>query len=199
MWPFSINAIAVVGNGPVEHKLRRRINRHRFVVRFNSCKNFGDSGTKTDALVMVPTGPTGELNVAAVNRDSIEHARAFWFTKSRDLIEAEKSKPSAGEAGASIWDDWSEIIIERQVRGRPYLFFPAELYWEAKRRLTDLGATEPFEPSSGVLALLYLRKKFPGEGISLFGFTHEGWRGHAWEAERLLCAETMNMGRSISR
>lgn len=187
---FSKRGIALVGNGPVEKHNARQIDRHPFVVRFNCCKHFGESGTKIDALVFVPTGPSGEINASSqVNSVAIEKTKEFWFTKSLDLILEEKSKPLAGEADISIWNDWSEEIRKLHFRGRPYRQFGSAIYHYTKQRLAALGAIEPFEPSSGILTLIYLKTIRPWEKIMLFGFTHEGWRGHAWEAERQIANE----------
>ena len=182
-----IAAIAVVGNGPVDPACRQTIDEHEFVVRFNHCSNFETSGVRTDALVFAPVGPTGAINASEeVHAGAIRHAKEFWFTRSADLIDEERRKAIAKGADTINLEDWTRQIIARHVGSRPYLFLDPKIYRRAERELAALGASEPFEPSSGVLALIHLRERFPRKAINLFGFTHEGWEGHSWEAERKL-------------
>lgn len=37
--------------------------------------------------------------------------------------------------------------------------------------------------STGALVLAYVISAYPNSDVRLYGFSHEGWHGHPWEAE----------------
>lgn len=50
-------------------------------------------------------------------------------------------------------------------------------------------------PSTGLLTLVWLLGTFAHAEIHAFGFTFEGWHGHAWDRERAFFAATAATGR----
>lgn len=50
-------------------------------------------------------------------------------------------------------------------------------------------------PSTGMFTIIYTIEKImkAGDELHLFGFTFEGWHGHAWAVERALCNELVKL------
>jgi hypothetical protein len=185
-------SIAVVGNGSVSKLQGRKIDRFSFVVRFNRFQNYGISGLKTDAVVFVPTGDSGRLNASLQNHcGAIDRASQFWISKSPEIIAEQNKEPIPDGEDDGFRRDWTKEIRANHVRERPMLCFDTSIYYDAMIRLRNSGAKNFLEPSTGLLTILYLRKHFDLP-IVLFGFTHEGWYGHPWEAERKLISSLPN-------
>lgn len=185
--------VAVVGNGKVALRHADEIDSHDFVIRFNACSNFGLSGLNTDLLVLVNTGLSGmrlARNAGEINPVALHAAKSFLFARAPDLIALQRDRrPIPPDAEDQfLWTDFSAEIIESHIRKRKWKFLPSSLYWRAQKSLEAFGATEDHEPSTGMLALFHLREKLRPQRITLYGFTHQGWPGHAWEAERALVA-----------
>ena len=170
--------IAVVGNGTVHPRHGGLIDQHGTVIRFNSCWHYGQTGRRTDILVLNNTGGGGKhITYAsdAINLQALASARKFW------LVTAPQIASARGD------EDFTDAMIERRVSGRPWRYIRARSYWSAKDALDTYGAAVDSRPSSGVLVLFQIMNS-PSfwRPITLFGFSHEGWEGHAWDAERAL-------------
>jgi hypothetical protein len=166
--------IAVVGNGPVDPSQAAPIDSHSMVVRFNGCWHYGTSGFKTDVLVLSNSGGSGKhlaYAADAIVPQALASARRFWFPKPPEAI-------SDG--------DYTRDLIANRAGGRPWLVFGAAVYRDAEQALIEAGASCHCVPSSGLLALCYIRRTYWWPRVTLFGFTHHGWEGHAWDAERQL-------------
>ena len=180
-------SIALVGNGPLRRAEGEAIDRHTLVVRFNSCSNYGKGGYRTDVLVLTNTGDPAEAfarNEGAINEEALVSARAFWIARSPELVAIEsKRRPDQ----AAYWTDHATEIIHNRVGSRPFRFLDARIYWSAHKALKKFGATDWHQPSTGMLALFHIKTTIPWpRRVTLFGFTHEGWERHPWQAERAL-------------
>lgn len=182
--------ISVVGNGPIEAKLCDSIDRFDLVIRFNSCQNYGDTGRRTDVLVLVNTGPAGKVLACrneAINDEALSSARKIWIAKEPSLIAEQLLKhPSDAE----LWEDCSEELIHNKLQSKPWQFLSSKIYHSAMQNLKKYGADDHHDPSTGILAIFNichtLTTRFSPCVLTLFGFTHEGWVGHPWDAERAL-------------
>jgi hypothetical protein len=187
VWLRIARTIALVGNGPLGPGDGKAIDQHGLVVRFNSCSNYGEGGYRTDVLVLTNTGEPAEAfahNEAAINKNALMSARAFWIARSPELVAAERKRHPDQ---AAYWTDYAAEIVRNRVGSSPWRFFDAKLYWWAQEALKEYGATDAHQPSTGMLALFHIKTTmwWPCH-VTLFGFTHEGWDGHPWQAERAL-------------
>lgn len=182
--------IGVVGNGPIKAELSELIDRHDLVVRFNSCQNYGDAGRRTDILVLVNTGPAGKIlarDDKAINEDAFTSAKKIWIAKDPTLIAAQILKYPHD---AEMWEDCSEELIHNRLRSKPWQFLSPKIYHSAIYDLKKYGANDHDQPSTGILTIFNIRhtliRRFSPCILTLFGFTHEGWAGHPWDAEKAL-------------
>lgn len=182
--------IGVVGNGPIDPGLHETIDGHDLIVRFNSCQNYGHTGRRTDILVLVNTGPAAKLlaqNKASIHEEALSSAKRIWLAKEPNLIAAQRLKYPED---AELWEDCSEELIHNKLRSKPWQFVSSKIYDSTMHELKKYGANDRHDPSTGILAIfnIYhtLMTRFPPCVLTLFGFTHEGWTGHPWDAERTL-------------
>ena len=183
--------IAIVGSGPIDPRHGPKIDQHEIVIRFNACQNYGASGLKTDVLVLVNTGWSGKTlsrTPDAIHQGALAAAEDFWFPRHPKLINTQRRlRPIAPDAeDQDLWTDFSHELIDNHVGDRPFKYILASHYRAAQRCLEKLGSTQDFEPSTGFLTLYHLRRQIRPSRVTLYGFTHEGWGGHAWAAEKAL-------------
>jgi hypothetical protein len=175
--------IAIIGNGSIlfgDFGVKYDIDAHDLVIRFNSCANYGRTGRRTDVLILIntPNGRRFGRTHGAIDERALASAAEFWFPYSPDLIESIRCEDPRR------WCDVSADLIARLVVDRPWHHMEAEIYREALKALRKAGASADKSPSSGLLCLYHLQKHFSPCRVTLYGFTHEGWSGHDWKAER---------------
>jgi hypothetical protein len=175
--------IAVVGNGEIPKNdagIKYDIDSQDIVVRFNSCANYIYTGRRTDVLMLIntPNGRWFGRDRGAIDDRALASAKEFWFPYSPDFIE------NIRQEDPRRWCDISDDLIERLVNERPWRYVEQEIYWAALDALRKAGASNDKSPSSGLLCLYYLQKHFSPCRVTLYGFTHKGWIGHDWNAER---------------
>lgn len=182
--------IGVVGNGPIEANLCESIDHYDIVIRFNSCQNYGNTGRRTDVLVLVNTGPAGKMLACqneAINEEALFSAKKIWIAKEPSLIAAQRLKYPKD---AELWEDYSDELINNKLRSKTWQFLSPRVYHSAIHSLKKYGANDQHDPSTGILAIfnIYhtLSTMFSPCVLTLFGFTHQGWIGHPWDAERAL-------------
>jgi Glycosyltransferase family 29 (sialyltransferase) len=184
--------IALVGNGPVSPEAGPSIDSHDVVIRFNSCSHYGNAGYRTDILVICNSGNSGNRlanTTGAIAPAALAATREFWFTKAPSIIALEETIANGNPA---LSGDYKDALIARHVAGRPWQVIEPRTYRAAKRAIEALGADATSQPSSGLLAIFHIGvtyRRLPR--VTLYGFTHKGWHGHAWLAERSVIDESL--------
>lgn len=179
--------VAIVGNGDIEPGYSDYIDGFDFVVRFNACRTYGMSGKKIDALCLVNTTDQGHfaLEPSGIDCDADAATKLFWLARAPSVIKAEQAR-CVDSYLASTWRDHTHALIEKRIRGRAYEFIPERTYRVIEFELKKRGSTEFQQPSTGILGLTHALLTLKPKELVLFGFTHEGWKWHPWEAERHL-------------
>ncbi len=190
---------AIIGNAPPAADFHTEIEAADCVVRFNACPYFGaPTGTRTDLLVLCNIGvPAREIMASAQAGNPVfQAARAFRFSiaprplQPADLLAGRWSRKARE-------DDVTAEIRALIVGDRPVDFIPRSSRRGLLIHLARLGAPAGSVASIGALTLhdlLYSRSR-RADRIDIYGFTHQGWAGHAWEAERAYFDELEAAGR----
>jgi len=173
--------IAVIGNGLV-YAHRKEIDRCDVVVRFNLAPQCGQAGTRTDLLCLVNWSWPGKLfaeEPASINSLAQSRASAFVLMTEPSEIPSLLDICDPGTPG-----DFSPQILDKIVRGRPVAYVSADIRNTVEAELRTNGAPPNCLASSGPQIIEMMHRIYPAAKIRLYGFTHEGWHGHAWDAER---------------
>ncbi len=184
-----VKRIALVGNGPESSGLGREIDAHDQVIRFNAAASQGTMGDRTDVLVLTNTGePAADFatDPSAINDAAFIRAAEIWFTRHPKVIRhALRIGPPEDR---KFWQDFSGEIIRRRLYGKPFRYLPARSFWHAEDLLRPLGMGHGMQPSSGMLVIADIHRRnnisIYRTELTLYGFTHEGWSRHPWNAER---------------
>lgn len=191
------NTIAIVGNGKLHDDDAKKIDSSRLVFRFNFPKyNIDEGGEKTDYLFIVNSGgialnwikssdfltsPYFDLCKQVVLPWNPEIIRTIHPRRTlNDVIHKRKK---------DITNEIKEILSlkNKNFFGLSYelnaLCYRELMKYEKKSKLTK----QKFVPSTGFLGIIYaltLLDEINFESIILYGFSHQGWKGHKWGKEK---------------
>lgn len=177
-----VRDVAVVGNGYVSPELGKVIDSADWVVRFNTAHNCGRAGNRTDCLVLVNRGiPARQFseNVSLINKTAMQNAKRFILA-----VDPKRLPPPYSEGYSDGSNDFSRKMIKRIIGDKPFSFIPTQCHLELITELMTLGAPSDVLPSTGALYIKYLLSVQSTLKLNLFGFTHQGWNGHSWDAEK---------------
>lgn len=195
----------IVGNAPLSRDLSSEVDAADYVVRFNEpSKPFGLSGTRTDLLMLVTSGKAAQRHVQDPQfllTLTFRAAREVMFVYHPSIIRRYHPKPNILSRLKGHRDDWTMQTIEVVGNaGKPIRIMPPEFYIDG---CLELGITEEnmrkIFPSTGFLGIWHMLKQCPAEDwdIRICGFTWQGWKRHAWTAERAWVERHMETGRII--
>lgn len=183
--------IMIVGNGDIEPRVAQRIDFADVVIRFNGSRNFDRAGSRTDVVAVCNTGRPAKAMVNDVAwRDSVpvQDCGAIWSV--RDPQKFQQIKPGVLAAFPELddfFDDYTEAFEAfAQVSGKEHVVFPASLHDGVDAELTAFQPPPYVVPSSGLMVMAHVLKDpaYAGDEIAFAGFSHQGWDGHPFEAER---------------
>ena len=199
--------IMIVGNGDVPEGSAARIDAADRVIRFNECRNFGSAGSRTDVVAVCNTGRPARAMLSGVWLDSppVSACSEIWsvrdpekFGEMRPLLAA--SHPEL----ADFCDDYTAGFAElAELRGKRHHIVSRDTHEAVERALMAYEPAPYVSPSSGMIVLAQVLADVladPGgeqDQIFLAGFTHEGWNGHPFAAERRLIEAHVASGKLV--
>lgn len=169
-------SISVVGNCPAGVDRSEAIDGGDWVTRFNNTEGFGgSSGSKISELVLVSRGGQAE-----------EWIRDPEFIKRRAISCAQLITlvfPHTDDPGAECW--FNELSQLLQEAGKSVTFINDAEHSYARETLCKLGAHSEAALSSGFVYSHSKLRSLPigAPPLHIFGFSFEGWDGHAWSSE----------------
>lgn len=184
--------IAIVGNATVETDLSDQINSADLVVRFNvpTKNNYNiNTGVKTDVLCVNNSCAPGRAYAKyrrLTTLPFINELSEVWFPRFA-------SKP-ASQVWFKPWSrqvfrqtDYSKFIISRNgLKNKKVVYFDENLFRDCCQMLNIAKDCTLYGPSSGFLALYYVRQKFnlTEHQLQLIGFAFSGSETHRWQKEK---------------
>jgi hypothetical protein len=169
-------SMSIVGNCPAVVDRSKAIDGGDWVTRFNNTEGFGSSsGSKISELVLVSRGGQAEewiRDPEFINRRAISCAQLITLVF-----------PHTDDPGAECWfDELSQLLQEA---GKSVTFINDAEHSYARETLTKLGAHRDAALSSGFVYTHCKLRTLPigAPPLHIFGFSFDGWEGHAWSAE----------------
>lgn len=184
--------VFIVGNGPLPHDLSERVDAAAHVVRFNEPKaSIGWSGTRTDWLFINNSGKPMQrriLNPEYAHSPIVRAADFVFFAYHPMTIRNYLIKPNILSRLSGRKADWTPAALDMFGRsGKKIVILPPSYYEEG----CDMLAIPEQErrtvfPTTGFFGIRYTLERFVGGewDIHICGFSWEGWKRHAWNAER---------------
>ena len=186
----------LLGNAAIEDEaLARQGEWADVIVQMNKCRHLGRVPmAKTSHVVVTNTGsPTAGIVrffLKATGRKLLPETRLLFTRNERFYAEKMERLRRAGSA----WAPKFEVTFQKNmVEGKAPILEVDHAFSEAlEARMRAEGMHEWQMPSTGMVAFAWFEATLaPGDAIRLIGFTHEGWGGHPWAAEKRLLAPYM--------
>lgn len=185
--------IVVVGNGDIPEGADKLIDLSDLVIRFNDCRSFGRGGVKTDIVAVCNTGRPGKaMSEGAEWRalKPVQAASTIWSVR-------DPAKFADMYAGLQVTnpelddfcDNYSDAFAAlASISGKQYEIISRDVH-ERTDALLAAYSPEPYIcPSSGLIAILHVLDMAAKDQsqVLITGFTHQGWAGHPFPAEKQL-------------
>jgi hypothetical protein len=186
------HTVAIVGNGPVAEGLAKCIDASDMVIRFNEPAGAPDRiGTRTDILFVMNSGKSMQRRVSDPSylaSPRVVEARRIILPYHPSIIARYHPKPNLLSRAKGRKADWTaEAIAMFEAAGKAITVLPAEFYEDCCQELgISAGERTTLFPSTGLIGIRYVLHELaalPG-AISLYGFSWQGWKRHAWDRER---------------
>ncbi|MFA7415541.1 MAG: Urease operon accessory protein [Rhizobium sp.] len=185
--------IVIVGNGEVPQGAAEAIDDADLVVRFNECRNFGSSGSRTDVVAVCNTGrPAFTMLSSPEWRASrpVADCREIWSVRDPEkfralLPELMLTHPEL----ADFCDDYTDALAAFAGDiGKTHVIIDRSVHEAVDAALMPFDPGDYVVPSSGmvVVASILAQAEEAGDTVFLTGFSHQGWDGHPFAAERRL-------------
>jgi hypothetical protein len=194
--------IVIVGNGSFSRDEAAAIDNGDLVVRFNGCRSVGEGGVRTDIVAVCNTGrPAAAMigHAAWRNSPALKSAAEIWCV--RDAPKFAELKPVFAIQYPELddfCDDYTEEFASFAANsGKSFSVIPRRFHDLLDLELRGLMAGAYVVPSSGLVAIAYVigQVAAPGDQVWISGFSHQGWDGHPFDAERGFVDRLIMQGR----
>lgn len=188
--------IMIVGNGDVPEGAAASIDAADRVIRFNGSRNFGAAGHRTDVVAVCNTGRPAKAMLSGPWGDSaaVRACSEIWSVRDPKKFADMRAPLRVSHPELDDFcDDYTEGFAEfAQRAGKGHRVVSRLMHEAVDEALVPFDPGPYVVPSSGmivvaqVLADVLSDPERRQDQIILTGFSHEGWDGHPFAAERRL-------------
>ena len=195
-------SIAIVGNGSFAPSDASAIDKCDVVIRFNDCPSVGGGGLRTDVIAVCNTGRPAKAMIRQRSwreHPAILQASALWCV--RDGARFAELEPLL-TSQCPVLDDFCEDFTAEFASfaaetEKAFTAIPRLYHDRLDRELQALTSESYIVPSSGLMAITYVIGEVAAaeDMVMLAGFSHQGWNGHPFDAERELIESYVSRGK----
>ena len=191
----------LIGNAPSETGAAALTETAEIVVRINDAWGFGGPhGTRTTHLFVVNCGGSMAERLANPDFESgpiVQSAGTVVLPIAPETDDLrDPPVPHEARQAPNARNHARAATARLEAAGKRVCVLPAPLFVEATRAAGHARFTpQTPPPSTGLIALVWLFRTFPGHHVHAFGFGFDGWDGHAWDGERACFAREAEAGR----
>ncbi|MFT4180942.1 MAG: Urease operon accessory protein [Rhizobium sp.] len=190
----------IVGNGEMAEGAASEIDAADIVVRFNDCRSFGAGGSRTDIVAVCNTGRPARAMIGSGEWRSSEPVAAaseIWSVRDPAKFAALRAPLALSHPELDDFcDDYTDQFTAFcRATGKRHVVIDQSVH---ERIDEALSAHEPGSyvvPSSGLVVIGALMLLYPDDDIAITGFSHTGWDGHPFAAEKRLVDFYVSLGR----
>lgn len=194
--------IMIVGNGEVPEGAGGVIDAADLVIRFNMTPSFSAAGRKTDVLAVCNSGrPAKAMLTSDLWLESVPMRDCAEIWSVRDPGKFSELKPQLAVSHPELddfCDDYTESFARlADSRGKAHRIIARETHESLDEALIAYEPGDYVVPSSGMVVISHVLASldFAADTVFLTGFSHQGWSGHPFAAERRLVDSYVAAGR----
>ncbi|MBW8284693.1 MAG: Urease operon accessory protein [Rhizobium sp.] len=199
--------IMIVGNGHVPEGAAARIDAADLVIRFNECRNFGAAGSRTDVVAVCNTGRPARAMLSGAWRDSpaVRACSEIWSVRDPDKFGELRQAllVSHPELDDFCDDSTAGFAAVAAARDKRHRVLSRDVHEAVEHALLAHEPKPYVVPSSGLIVVAQVLADVladPGrdrDQIFLAGFSHQGWDGHPFAAERQMIEAHVASGKLV--
>ncbi|WFU11073.1 glycosyltransferase family 29 protein [Rhizobium sp. CB3090] len=190
----------IVGNGEIAEGAAKEIDAADLVVRFNDCRSIETGGSRTDIVAVCNTGRPARAMLGSAewrNSPPIAAASEIWSVRDPRKFAALReplalSHPELDDFCDDYTDQFTAFCKATDKR---HVVIDQAVHESVDEALMAYEPGPYVVPSSGMVAIAELLLRYPGEDIAITGFSHTGWDGHPFAAEKRLVDHYISLGR----
>ncbi|MDI7860669.1 Urease operon accessory protein [Rhizobiaceae bacterium n13] len=189
----SARHIFIVGNGDIPVTAATAIDAADLVVRFNECGSYVRGGTRTDIVAICNTGrPAKAILGSQAWRECapLHSASAIWSVRDPEKFAALRAPLMLSHPELDDFcDDYTaELSAFASAIGKRHEVIDRTVHEATDAALALHASGEYVVPSSGLIVIMafLLGEARPADTVSITGFSHTGWDGHPFAAEKRL-------------
>ncbi|RZS76886.1 hypothetical protein EV217_5117 [Phyllobacterium myrsinacearum] len=191
-------SIMIVGNGEIDEAARLHIAKADIVVRFNDCRTYG-SDARTDIVAVCNSGrPAKTMLNSNVWRHHpcVMQAHTIMGVRSPRLLMGIRNGVVAADPSLSDFcDDYTDELREFcAAHGKSFQLISPEIHAMTEGHLAPHVRQPYIVPSSGMVVIEYFLRTAADAQITIAGFSHTGWEGHPFAAEKCLVGDYVATG-----
>ena len=192
--------IIIVGNGEIAEGLATEIDAADLVVRFNDCRSMGAGGSRTDVVAVCNTGrPARAMLGSAEWRKSpaVASASEIWSVRNPSKFAALRAPLALSHPELDDFcDDYTDQFTAFcHATGKRHVVIDQSVHDGVDAALAAYKPGAYVVPSSGMVVIADVLLRHPDDDIAITGFSHTGWDGHPFAAEKRLVDGYVSLGR----
>lgn len=192
--------IMIVGNGEIAEAAAKEIAIADLVVRFNDCRSVAASGSRTDIVAVCNTGRPARAMLGSAewrNSPPIAAASEIWSVRDPRKFAALRaplalSHPELNDFCDDYTDQFTAFCNATRKR---HVVIDQSVHESVDEALAAHEPGAYIVPSSGMVVIADLLLRYPDDDIAITGFSHTGWDGHPFAAEKRLVDFYISLGR----
>lgn len=192
--------IMVVGNGEIAEGASKEIDAADMVVRFNDCRSFGAGGSRTDIVAVCNTGRPARAMLGSAEwrkSPSVAVASEIWSVRDPRKFAALRAPLALSHPELNDFcDDYTDQFTAfSRATGKRHVVIDQSVHERVDEALLAHEPGSYVVPSSGLVVIGALLLLHPDDDIAITGFSHTGWDGHPFVAEKRLVDFYVSLGR----
>jgi hypothetical protein len=192
--------IVIVGNGEISERAAGEIDAADLVVRFNDCRSTKAGGTKTDIVAVCNTGRPAAWMLSAPEwrgNPAVLAASAIWCVRDPEKFADMKAPLAISHPELDDFcDDYTgEFAAFAAETGKGFAIIDRSTHEATDDALAAFDPDAYVVPSSGLIVIAEMLRRYPNDDLGIAGFGHVGWDGHPFAAEKRLVDAYVASGR----
>ncbi|HEY0120751.1 MAG TPA: Urease operon accessory protein [Rhizobium sp.] len=190
----------IVGNGEIAEGAAKEIDAADVAVRFNDCRSIGAGGSRTDIVAVCNTGRPARAMLGSAewrNSPPVAAASEIWSVRDPRKFAALRAPLAQSHPELNDFcDDYTDQFIAFcKATGKRHVVIDQSVHENADEALAGHEPGSYIVPSSGMVVIADVLLRHPEDDIAITGFSHTGWDGHPFAAEKRLVDFYVSLGR----